>query len=134
MSERSGSERARREPARLESYALLTDTTGQPLRRPDAIAEFPFLSTTQIRTDRDQGEAEGVAANAYVGDFSNVIVGVRPSLQVRFHVLTERYATPAFQVGLLAYLRADVAYAHPEHLVKVVGLLDEEPDAPEEPE
>jgi HK97 family phage major capsid protein len=109
-------------PRDLESYALLADTTGQPLRRPDAIANLPFLSTTQLATDRDQGSSTDVCSNAYVGDFRNVILGVRPSLQIRLMTLQERYATPALQVGLLAYLRVDVAIARPEHLVKIVGL------------
>jgi HK97 family phage major capsid protein len=111
-------------PRDLESYALLTDSTGQPLRRPDAIRDLPFLSTTQIATDRDQGTSTGVASNAYLGDFGQVILGVRPSLSLRFVTLTERYATPAFQIGILCFMRMDVAVGHEEHLTKLVGLLE----------
>ena len=50
-----------------------------------------------------------------------MIVGVRPSLNVRFQILQERFSDN-LQVGILAWLRADVALAHPEHFAKVVGL------------
>ncbi len=109
-------------PRDAENYALLTDTTGQPLRKPPTIENLPILTTTQIATDRDQGTLTGAASNGYVGDFSQVVIGVRPEFSIRLITLKERYATPAFQVGLLAYLRADVAVVRPEHLTKIVGL------------
>lgn len=107
-------------PRDLETFALLKDTTGQPLRPPAALDGLPMLSSSQLSTARTQGTSTD-ASNAYVGDFSQVIIGVRPSLQLRFQVLQERFSDN-LQVGLLAWLRADVALAHPEHLTKIVGL------------
>jgi HK97 family phage major capsid protein len=107
-------------PRDLETYALLKDTTNQPLRKPPSVEPMPLFSTTQIKTDRTQGTSSD-ASNAYVGDFSQLVVGVRPQLQIRFQILQERFSDN-LQVGLLAWLRADVAVAHPEHFTKIIGL------------
>jgi HK97 family phage major capsid protein len=107
-------------PRDAEILALLKDSTGQPLRLPSAIAELPILTSTQIKTDRTQGSSSD-ASNAYVGDFSQVIVGVRPSLQIRFRELVERFSDN-LQIAFLAWGRYDVAIAHPEFLTKVIGL------------
>ncbi len=107
-------------PRDAEILALLADSTGQPLRKPEAIASLPTLYSSQIATDVTHG-ANDDTSSAYVGDFTQMIVGVRPSLNVRFQILQERFSNN-LQVGLLAWLRADVALAHPEHFTKVVGL------------
>jgi HK97 family phage major capsid protein len=107
-------------PRDLETLALLKDSTAQPLRRPAVIQDLPLLSSTQIATNVAQGTSTDTS-RAYIGDWSTVIVGVRPSLQIRFRVLEERYADN-LQVGLLAWLRGDVVLAHPEHMTKLVGL------------
>jgi HK97 family phage major capsid protein len=109
-------------PREGEVYALFKDADGQPMRRPPAIEQLPFLTSTQIRTDR----APGTAANVYVGDFSTVLVGVRPSLQIRFQLLSERFSSN-LQVGFLAWLRADVALARPEHMTKLTGVTPASP-------
>jgi HK97 family phage major capsid protein len=103
-----------------ETFALLKDSTGQPLRRPDAIANLPFLYSSQIATDRTVGTS-GDTSNAYVGAFSEMLIGVRPSISVRFVTLQERYMDN-LQVGLLAYLRADVALAHGASFTKITGI------------
>jgi HK97 family phage major capsid protein len=107
-------------PRDAEILALLADSTGQPLRKPEAIASLPTLYSSQIATDVTHGVNDDTSS-AYVGDFRQMIVGVRPSLNVRFQILQERFSDN-LQVGLLAWLRADVALAHPEHFAKVVGL------------
>lgn len=103
-----------------ESYALLKESSGQPIRRPDAIANLPFLTTTQIDIARTTGTSDDTST-VYVGDFATVVVGVRPSLQIRLLDLHERYADQ-LQVGLLAWLRADVALRHPQHMTKITGV------------
>lgn len=104
-----------------ETFALLKDTTLQPLRKPPAIETLPTLSSSQLATNRTQG-TNSDASNAYVGDFRQLLIGVRPTLQLRFQILRERYATPNLQVAFLAWLRADVALAHPEHFAKIIGI------------
>jgi HK97 family phage major capsid protein len=103
-----------------ESYALLKDSTQQPLRRPTAIESLPFLTTSQISVTRTTGTSTDTS-HAYVGDFATVIVGVRPSLNVRLVTLNERYSD-RLQIGILAWLRADVALRRPEHMTVITGV------------
>jgi HK97 family phage major capsid protein len=107
-------------PRDAEIVALLKDSTGQPLRKPDALASLPFLYSSQIATDVTHG-ANDDTSSAYVGDFRSMIVGVRPSLNVRFQILSERFSDN-LQVGILSWLRADIALARPADFAKVVGL------------
>lgn len=99
----------------------LVDSLGQPLRQPDTVAALSKLVSNQVPTNLTHGTAND-ASEAYVADWSTVLIGVRPTLGVRVVQLTERYADN-FQVGLMAYLRADVQLAHPQHTAVVKGLL-----------
>ncbi|MFB9048022.1 phage major capsid protein [Sphingobium indicum] len=98
--------------------AGLTDTTGQPLQRPPLLANVPILSTTGIPVNETQGTATN-ASSAFMGDFSQVLVGIRTALQIT--VLHERFADTG-QVGFVGWLRADVAVARPAALAKIVGI------------
>lgn len=99
----------------------LVDSLGQPLRQPDTVAALSKLVSNQVPTNLTHGTAND-ASEAYVADWSTVMIGVRPMLGVRIVPLNERYADN-FQVGLMAYLRADVQLAHPQHTAVVTGLL-----------
>jgi HK97 family phage major capsid protein len=99
----------------------LKDSTGQPLRQPESVAALTKYVSNQVPTDLAHGTSNA-ASEVYVGGFENVLIGVRPQLGIRFRVLNERYADN-LQVGLIAWLRADVALAHPEHLSVVTGVI-----------
>jgi len=105
----------------LTTLDKLKATDGQPLRQPEVVANLRKLTSNQIPVDLDHGTATD-ASEVYVGGFENVLIGVRPQLGIRFKVLDQRYADN-LQVGLIAWLRADVALAHPEHLSVVTGVL-----------
>jgi HK97 family phage major capsid protein len=107
-------------PRDLETYALFKDSQQNPLRMPPSIESLPLLSSSQLSTTRTQGTSTD-ASNAYVGDFGELIIGVRPTLQLRFQILQERHASN-LQVGLLAWLRADVTLGHPLHFTKIIGI------------
>jgi HK97 family phage major capsid protein len=96
------------------------DTTGQPLRQPESVAAVRKLVSNQIGNALTQGTSND-ASEAYVGDFSQVLMGLRNTVGMRVKILNERYADN-LQVGLIAWLRADVALAHPEHLSVVTGI------------
>jgi Phage capsid family len=102
------------------STSPVAQTTLSPLAKPAAIAELPFFSSSQLSTTRTQGSSSD-CSNAYVGDFRQVIVGVRASVQVRF-IVSDYAALNNLQVTIVAWLRADVVLGHPEHLAKIVGL------------
>lgn len=104
----------------LTTLDKLKDSTGQPLRQPDAVANLTKYVSNQIPTNLAHGTANNTS-EVYVGGFENVLIGVRPSLSFRFRVLSERYMD-RLQVGLIAWLRADVALAHPDHLSVVTGI------------
>jgi HK97 family phage major capsid protein len=104
----------------LTTLDKLKDTTGQPLRQPEAVANLTKYVSNTVPTDLTHGTATD-ASLAFVGGFENVLIGVRPQLGIRFKVLDQRYADN-LQVGLIAWLRADVALAHPEHLSVVTGI------------
>jgi HK97 family phage major capsid protein len=98
--------------------AGLVDAQGQPLQPPPVLAGVPILSTMGIPIDQTQGTAVN-ATSAFLGDFSQVLVGIRTSLQIT--VLNERFAEYG-QVGLIGWLRADVQVARPGALAKIIGI------------
>jgi len=100
-------------------FAGLADTTGQPLRRPFSIENIPFLETSQVPIDQTQGTA-GNASSIYLGDFADLVIGVRSRLQVE--VLKERYADN-MQVGFLIHLRADIQAWREQSLCRIVGII-----------
>ncbi len=96
----------------------LVDTTNQPLVRPAALANVPILSTMGVPITETQGTATN-ASTAFIGDFTQVMVGIRTQLQIT--VLNERFAEFG-QVGFVGWLRADVQVARPAALAKIVGI------------
>ncbi|MBE3589871.1 MAG: phage major capsid protein [Firmicutes bacterium] len=105
-------------PRTETQLAKLKDSTGQPLRRPDTLAQARFVASTIVPVNETHGTATG-ATRIITGDFSQVLVGVRTALRVE--VLRERYAD-ALQYGFLAWLRMDAALAHPDAFAQVVGI------------
>lgn len=94
------------------------DSTGQPLQAPPRIATVPTLTTTSLPVNETQGTATD-CSSIYLGDFSEVLVGIRTDLQVT--VLQERYADVG-QIGFMAWMRADVAVARPAALARIRGI------------
>jgi HK97 family phage major capsid protein len=89
----------------------LKDTTGRYLEAPQSVKDVPTFSTNQIPTNLTVGTSTGVCSDVFVGDWSNLLVGFRPSMQLRIKTLQERFAD-TMQVGLLVWIRADVQLAH----------------------
>ncbi len=97
----------------------LKDTTNQPLRPPPVLDGLPFLDTTQIPTNLTQGTSS-LASDAWVADWSQLIIGVRTELQII--PLNERYADTG-SLGFLAWWRGDFAVARPAAFNCIVGIL-----------
>lgn len=96
-----------------------TDTTGQPLRAPVSIERIPRLSTTLVPVDQTHGTANN-ASPIIVGDFSQMMLGVRSGLRVE--VLRERFADN-LQYAFLAHLRFDVQLAQPKAFAALKGII-----------
>jgi HK97 family phage major capsid protein len=95
------------------------DTTGQPLQLPPGLVGLPQLVTTSIPINQTQGTATN-ASSIIVGDFSQLLIGVREEL--RIEVMRETYAGTG-EYAFIAHLRMDVAVAHPESFCKLVGII-----------
>lgn len=92
-------------PVRLaQKYAKLYDTLGQPMRRPDAVSDFPWFTTAQIPS-YTQGTMTNVATDAFIGDWTELLIGQRMDFTIQ--ILTERYADLG-QLGIVATWRGDV--------------------------
>jgi HK97 family phage major capsid protein len=107
-------------PRTLTKAALLKDTLTQPMRRPDLIQNLPFLATTSVPNNQTQGTSN-VASESIVGDFTQLMFGIRTSLRIR--ILQERFLGDTLEYGFLAFLRADVQLRHPQSFCEVVGIL-----------
>lgn len=108
----------------------LADTTGQPLTPPRPVQDLKFLITNQIPTNLGAGTNE---SEIYVGDFGQLIIGVRPyvrvevqkhggPLDVALKATSERYIEN-MQIAILAAVRADVQVLHPEAFQILTGTL-----------
>jgi HK97 family phage major capsid protein len=102
--------------------AALADTTGQPLQQPKAIADMQLLDTTSVPVNLTVGTASGVCSELFVGNFTNLVLGLRESLHIR--VLNEAYATSG-QFGIEASMRVDWKAVRPNSFWKVRGILAE---------
>jgi HK97 family phage major capsid protein len=103
-------------PRDAGTLAGLTDTTGQPLNVPPAIAGVPMLTTSSIQVDAGAGNDE---SNIYVGNFANLMIGMRN--EIRVEVLRERYADTN-EYAFIAHSRFDVAISHAASFHKISGI------------
>jgi HK97 family phage major capsid protein len=96
------------------------DSTGQPLMPPPRVANVPVLVSTSVPINEVQGTSGAVASSIFMGDFSEVLIGLRTSLQIQ--VLSERFAEVG-QIGFIAWMRADVALARPGAIARIAGII-----------
>jgi len=92
------------------------DTTGNPLQAPADVSSIQRLTTTAVPVD--QG-ADKNGSTIVMGQFSNVYIGMRTSLQIS--VLNELYAENG-QIGFIAWMRADVLLIRPQTLLTITGV------------
>ena len=103
-------------PREFGDLAALSDSTGQPLRKPDAFDGIPMLSTTAIPVDGGSGSNE---SSLFLGNFNHLMIGVRSG--VRVEVLRERFADN-YQFGLIAHMRVDVQLQHAAAFHVISGI------------
>jgi HK97 family phage major capsid protein len=98
------------------TFAGLVDGQDQPLNKPPAIANIPFLDTTAVPVDGGVGTNE---STIIAGDFSRLMIGMRS--QIRIEILKERYADTG-QFGFIAFMRADVAAEYENAFCTITGI------------
>jgi HK97 family phage major capsid protein len=94
------------------------DSTGQPLRKPDAL-NLPTFYTQSTPIDETQGTSTD-SSSMIVADFSRLLLAVRVGL--RIEVLKERYASN-YEYGFLASLRMDSVVTRPQSFAVVSGII-----------
>ena len=102
-----------------ETIDLFADSLGQPLRRPQALTNLQFLSTTQIPLTGTQGTATD-AANMFLGDFTKATFYMRERLSVMR--LDQLYAASG-AIGFLCHARIDLALSYPQAFCAITGVL-----------
>lgn len=80
---------------------------------PAEVAALPKLWTTAAPLD-------GSSADAVLGDWSNLLLGVRQDVQVR--VLTEAFMGSNLQIAVLVYARCDFAATRAQSFVTMEGI------------
>ena len=106
-------------PRTYTAAANLQDTTNQPMMKPEAIRDIPFLQTTQIPIDDTQGSATD-ASRVYAGYWQDLIWGIRHELVIE--VLREKYSD-TFEYGFMAHLRGDYVVRHAESFATIDGII-----------
>jgi len=97
-------------PRTAKTYRKLKNTLNVQLLMPEPLDQIPMLSTTSVPIDQTQGSAS-TCSTVLMGDFSQAILGMRQQLVIRR--LDETFAGN-MQVAFQAWLRADVAFRHPQ--------------------
>jgi hypothetical protein len=69
-------------PRTWRTLTKTVDTLGQPLRKPDVLANTSLLPTNQIGNASTQGTAT-TASDAFVTDWDELIIGMRMQLQIQ---------------------------------------------------
>lgn len=103
----------------------LADSTGQPLRPPPSVEGIRQLVTAQLPENLVQGTATN-ASEAYVGEWSDLLIGVRRTLVIEASREASDATDSAFrqlQVHIRAWLRADFAVAQPSHFTVITGII-----------
>jgi len=106
-------------PRTLTGFAALADSTGQPLRRPDLLANMRFRDTSAIPINDTVG-ASVDCSEMFVGDFArSMVFGVREVLTVIRSI--EVKATSGL-ITFVCHSRMDVGITYPACLAKITGI------------
>lgn len=101
-----------------ETVNLFADTTGQPLRRPESLKDWQFLTTSQIPTNLTVGTSVD-CSEMYVGNFSQFTYFMREGISVM--QLPELYAATG-EIGFVCHTRVDVAAAYGQAFTVITGV------------
>jgi HK97 family phage major capsid protein len=113
-------------PRTYATIGKLKNTLTDPLGVPPVLSGIPMEQTTAVSITESTDKS-----TLYLGDWTQLLLGIRT--QVRVELLRERFVDN-LQYGWVAYLRADVALAHPAAFGRLISipaapaaLLAEEP-------
>jgi HK97 family phage major capsid protein len=105
-------------PRSLVKLGALSDSTGQPLRRPEMLSGMTMLSTSAVPNNLTVGTSTD-CSEIYIGDFTKLAFMMRE--QVSIQVAKEVFATTG-EIGFVCHVRADVVLTHPACFAVVTGV------------
>lgn len=105
-------------PRSVITLAGLTDTTGQPIRKPELIQTLPMLHTSQIPVDLTTGTAKDTT-ELYIGDFRQMYFLMRENVSIQ--LLREAFASTG-EIGFACHVRADVVIPYLQAFAVVKGV------------
>ena len=103
----------------------LVNTLGDALRPPGSWEQLDKMITSQIPENQTQGSANTCSC-AFVGDFNQMILGMRSELRIEITPFAGDAALNtfrAYQLAIRAVLRADVQLARNTHFTVISGIL-----------
>lgn len=96
--------------------------TNSPLGAPASYEALNKFYTTQVPIDQTQGTSD-VASCAFVGDFTNLVLGVRKQITLDIERAGDADSFAKLDVLIRAHIRADIAILRENHFTIVKGLL-----------
>ncbi|MEN6486355.1 MAG: phage major capsid protein [Syntrophobacteraceae bacterium] len=100
----------------------MKDGVGLPLQPPESYRSVPKLVSNQIPTDQTHGNVS-TASCAFIGDWPNMLVGMRTSLVIEASRVADADTFSKMQVLIRGYLRADMQLARADHFTRIKGIL-----------
>lgn len=107
-------------PRTARDFNLMIDKNDQPLQRPVAIADLPFLTTKNVSDAYTQGTTLTSTSRIYMGDYSKLYLGLLEN--IKLEVIKEAFVGN-FQYGFLAYLAADIQPLFEKAFVRIDGVI-----------
>lgn len=99
-----------------ETVDVDDDPTGQHFLMPPGIVDLPQFVSSAVR--EDYGTTPNFTTRIYLGDFSNLMIGMSGP---RVQILKERYADE-LTTGFLVHLRIDVQAIRPTAFCRIEGI------------
>jgi len=106
-------------PRTFGTFAGLVDSTYQPLNLPAPIAALPWLVTTNVSDEAEQGSSGAVCSTLYMGDWTRGMLGVRQQIEV---YITRDVYLANDEVALLVTWRGDFQPEDPAAFCRLVGI------------
>jgi HK97 family phage major capsid protein len=101
-------------PDSWQQLESLTDSTGQPLRSPNTIAEMRKFYTSAVKTDYGSGNDQ---TRLYFGDFTRMVMGYQPAISVITDNQNNRLGTE-----VILHFRYDLLYLSPNSFCRVDNI------------
>jgi HK97 family phage major capsid protein len=102
----------------------LQDTTNQPLQPPQSYSNLMHLPSAQVPLL--QGGSPEIGASAFVGDWREMLIGMRRELNIVVSAVASDGSESAFdkyQIWVAAWLRADIQLARPAAFCSIDELF-----------